>query len=85
MNDVIPFAYGNHPVRTLTINGEPWFVLADLTRVLGLRQFRADRLDDALIQNHPILDSLGRTQLREPRVDLNELDAHMSRNLWSKP
>ena len=23
--------------------------------------------------------------LREPRVDLNELDAHMSRNLWSKP
>ncbi len=63
MNDVIPFAYGDHPVRTLTINGEPWFVLADLTRILGLRQFRADRLDDALIQNHPILDSLGRTQL----------------------
>ena len=23
--------------------------------------------------------------LREPRVDLNELDTHMSRNLWSKP
>ena len=62
MNDVIPFAYGDHPVRTLTINGEPWFVLADLTRILGLRQFRADRLDDALIQNHPILDSMGRTQ-----------------------
>ena len=63
MNDVIPFAYGDHPVRTLTIDGEPWFVLADLARVLGLRQFRADRLDDALIRNHPILDSLGRAQL----------------------
>ena len=22
MNDVIPFAYGDHPVRTLTIDGE---------------------------------------------------------------
>ena len=23
--------------------------------------------------------------LREPRVDLNELDAHMARNLWRAP
>ena len=55
MNDVTPFAYGDHPVRTLTIDGEPWFVLSDYEI------------------------------LREPRVDLNEMDAHMSRNLWSKP
>ena len=62
MNDVTPFAYGDHSVRTLTIDGEPWFVLADLTRVLGLRQFRTDRLDNALIRNHPIADSMGRIQ-----------------------
>ena len=62
MSSIVPFAYGDQSIRVLNLNGEPWFVLADLTRVLGLRQFRADRLDDALIQNHPILDSMGRTQ-----------------------
>ena len=59
---LIPFAYGERPVRTLSINGEPWFVLADLSKVLGLSQYRKDRLDDGLIRNHPIVDSLGRTQ-----------------------
>ena len=62
MSSIVPFIYGDQSIRVLNLNGEPWFVLADLTRVLGLRQFRADRLDDALIQNHPILDSMGRTQ-----------------------
>lgn len=59
---ITPFAYGDQPVRVVTIDGEPWFVLADLTRVLGLRQFRTDRLDNALIRNHPIADSMGRIQ-----------------------
>ncbi|MGV9744630.1 BRO family protein [Rhodococcus zopfii] len=59
---VTPFQYGDNAVRTIAIDGEPWFVLADLTAVLGLRQFRTDRLEDGLIRNHPILDSLGRTQ-----------------------
>lgn len=51
-------------VRTLSIDGEPWFVLADLARVLGIRQVSrlASRLDDALRLTHPIVDSLGRTQ-----------------------
>ena len=62
MSTLVPFAYGDQSVRVLNLNGEPWFVLADLTRVLGLSQYRTDRLDDALIRNHPILDSLGRTQ-----------------------
>lgn len=56
------FQYAGHEVRTVTIDGEPWFVLADLTRVLGLSQFRTDRLDDGLIQNHPIQDRMGRGQ-----------------------
>lgn len=62
MTNIVPFTYGTHDVRTVVIDGEPWFVLADLTRVLDLRQFRTDRLDDALIRNHPIPDRLGRTQ-----------------------
>ena len=62
MSDLTPFIYGDQPVRVVTIDGEPWFVLADLVSVLGLSQFRADRLDDGVIRNHPILDRLGRTQ-----------------------
>ena len=49
-------------VRVVVIDGEPWFVLADLTRALGISQFRTDRLDDGVIQNHPIPDRLGRIQ-----------------------
>ncbi len=57
---VVPFVYGATTVRTIVIDGEPWFVLADLCAVLGLSQFRTDRLDDDMIRNHPVLDSLGR-------------------------
>ena len=49
-------------VRVVTLDGEPWFVLADLTKALGLTQFRTDRLDDGVIRNHPIPDRLGRVQ-----------------------
>ena len=41
-------------VRVVTIDAEPWFVLGDLTRALGIAQFRADRLDEGWIQNHPL-------------------------------
>lgn len=61
-SDLVPFDYAGQQVRTVLIDGDPWFVLADLTRVLGLTQFRTDRLDDGVISNHPILDNLGRTQ-----------------------
>lgn len=62
MNDITLFDYSGQQVRTVLIDGEPWFVLSDLTKVLGLSQFRADRLDSGLIRNHPISDRLGRTQ-----------------------
>lgn len=57
------FRYVGQDVRTLIVDGEPWFVLSDLTRVLGLSQFRADRLDDGVIRNHPIEDRMGRSQM----------------------
>ncbi|KIP90185.1 hypothetical protein RU09_11945 [Microbacterium sp. MEJ108Y] len=53
----------DHEVRTVAVDGEPWFVLSDLTRVLGITQFRTDRLDDGVIRNHPIEDRSGRSQL----------------------
>ena len=48
MNTLEVFQYGAHDVRTITVSGETWFVLADLCRVLGIANPRnvAARLDE---------------------------------------
>ncbi|AVD98072.1 anti-repressor Ant [Mycobacterium phage Jebeks] len=58
------FAYRAAPVRVVLIGGEPWFVLADLCKVLDIRNVKdvRDRLADGVDQTYPIADSLGRTQ-----------------------
>ncbi|AVP42269.1 antirepressor [Gordonia phage Fenry] len=35
--DLMPFSYEGHTVRTVVIDGEPWFVAADVARILGYR------------------------------------------------
>lgn len=35
---LIPFAYGETPVRVVQMDGEPWFVAADIAKVLGYRE-----------------------------------------------
>lgn len=65
MSHLTPFNYQDQPVRVVTIDGEPWFVLADLVSILGFARSAsavAERLDDGVRQTYPILDSLGRTQ-----------------------
>lgn len=49
MTNITPFSYEDHEVRVLDVNGEPWFVLADLCKVLGLANpaVVAKRLDKA--------------------------------------
>lgn len=49
MSNITPFSYEGHEVRVLDVNGEPWFVLADLCKVLGLANpaVVAKRLDKA--------------------------------------
>ena len=46
--ELTPFTYADQPVRILTVDGEPWFVLADLCRVLDVANPRnvATRLAD---------------------------------------
>lgn len=61
-SDITPFDFGEHRVRVVLVDGDPWFVLTDLRRALGISQFRAERLDDGVTRNHPITDQLGRTQ-----------------------
>lgn len=36
MTDLIPFSYGDRPVRTVQVDGEPWFVAADVCAILGI-------------------------------------------------
>lgn len=61
---LIPFTYEDQQVRVVDIGGEPWFVLADLCRVLDLSNSRmvAQRLGDDVRHVLAGLDSLGRAQ-----------------------
>ena len=36
MNQVIPFEYGSKQIRTLDIDGSPWFVALDVCQAIGL-------------------------------------------------
>ena len=60
---LVPFQYGDAAVRTVLIDGEPWFVLADLCKVLDIRNARdvAARLADDQKGVAPI-DTLGGQQ-----------------------
>ena len=48
MNDLKVFAYGEQQVRTVLIDEEPWWVLADVCKVLKLKETHrvASRLDE---------------------------------------
>lgn len=64
MNELTVFNYESSEVRTLEIDGEPWFVLKDVCEVLDLSTPSrvAERLDlDEVSQTH-ITDSLNREQ-----------------------
>ena len=37
MNAIVPFQFENQPMRVIEINGQPWFVLADVCLLLGIR------------------------------------------------
>lgn len=62
--ELVPFQYDGSVVRTVLIDDEPWFVLADLCRALDLRNIAdvRSRLADGVDQTYPIADSLGRIQ-----------------------
>lgn len=56
MNALTLFNYQNQDVRTVSIDGEPWFVLADLCAVLGIanRANVASRLDTSGVRSADI-------------------------------
>ncbi|RKE60434.1 BRO family protein [Microbacterium sp. AG238] len=65
MTELSIFRFVGTDIRTVVIDGEPWFVLADVAMALGLARSAsavAERLDDEVRQTYPIQDRLGRTQ-----------------------
>lgn len=61
----MPFNYEGHTVRTVVIDSEPWFVLADLCRVLELAAVGrvASRLDEGVRQTHTLSTAGGAQQM----------------------
>lgn len=64
MNNIQIFKYENNDVRTVEMNGEPWFVLKDVCAVLGIADHKvtARRLDSDEVCQTPLTDSMGRQQ-----------------------
>lgn len=63
-NSVQLFEYSGQQVRTVTIENEPWFVLADACKVLDLSNptMAATRIDSDDLSTAEVIDSMGRTQ-----------------------
>lgn len=57
--------FDGHRLTIIDDKGDPKFLLRDVCKILGLGQVSGvtRRLDDDVIWNHPIEDSLGRTQI----------------------
>ena len=62
------FNYEHHEVRTITVDGEPWFVLNDLCKVLdvGNPSMVAERIDPLTLSKTEVQNSRG--QMRETSI-----------------
>jgi anti-repressor protein len=65
MNAIVPFQFGDQPVRISDRNGQPWFVLADVCRALDVANpsVAAQRLDDDEKDALSLTDAIGRPQV----------------------
>lgn len=58
------FTYQSQPVRTVSIDGEPWFVLKDVCEILGISHVTdtARRLEEDEVAQADLIDNMGRNQ-----------------------
>jgi prophage antirepressor-like protein len=56
---IVPFTFRDHEVRTVTLDGEPWFVAADVCRVLEIGN-PTDALRDSTTTRGPSFQMTGR-------------------------
>ena len=64
MNNLQVFNYSDKQVRTLLKDGQPWWVLKDVTDVLEIERGTriVERLDDDEVRLTYITDAIGRKQ-----------------------
>ena len=64
MNEIRAWNYHDHIVRIVQKDGEPWFVLSDVCKVLELSTPTrvAERLDEDEVSQTHTIDKMGRTQ-----------------------
>ena len=64
MAEIQVFTYQHREVRTVELNGEPWFVLKDVCEVLGISHITdtAKRMDEDEVGQTEVTDSMGRKQ-----------------------
>ncbi len=64
MSNIQIFNYQSNEVRTVEMNGEPWFVLKDVCAVLGISHITdtAKRMDEDEVGQTEVIDSIGRSQ-----------------------
>lgn len=67
MNELLTWDFQGYSVRTIEIDGEPWFVLSDVCRALEMDSNRAGevtkRLDEDEYDSIVVIDSLKREQV----------------------
>lgn len=63
--NLIPFTYQDQPVRVVEINGDPWFVLADLCGVLDIANpsMVATRLDPLTLSQTEVQNTRGQMRM----------------------
>lgn len=64
MSNIQIFNYQSNEVRTVEMDGEPWFVLKDVCTVLGISHITdtAKRMDEDEVGQTEVIDSMGRKQ-----------------------
>ena len=80
MKDLVKFEFQGKGIRTVVIDGNPYWVAKDIAEVLGYKDTvnAVKQHCRGVVKRHPIVDALGRTQeahvIGEP--DLYRLIAH---------
>ncbi len=64
MSDITPFNFEGHGLRWTMIEGQPWFAIVDVCKVLGIinPSMVGDRLDSDDLSAIGLIDSMGREQ-----------------------
>lgn len=63
--EIATFNFHNHPVRVITINGEPWFCLVDVCNILNIKNSRrvaSEMLKEDGVRKTYTIDNLNRKQ-----------------------